>query len=78
MDRAERLERTLFGVPAENRPGALERLNTTERIAAGIQTRLNQLAWGIIGLVIASVLQLVLAKHSAAKLENLPKTEQSP
>ena len=73
MERTHSLERAVYGDPSVNRPGALERLNTTEQIAKGIQGRLNQLSFGIISLVVTAVLQLVLTKNTTSKIEQLPQ-----
>jgi hypothetical protein len=72
MERTHSLERAVYGDPSINRPGIVERLNTTEQIATGIQSRLNQLAFGVIGLVVTAVMQLVLAKHTSIKIDQLP------
>ena len=78
MERTHSLERTVYGDPSVNRAGIVERLNTTEQIATGIQARLNQLAFGVIGLVVTAVMQLVLAKHTSVKIEQLPQVQPPP
>lgn len=79
MQRIHTIERALYGQPESNHPGLLERQNVTDRTARTIALRLNQLAFMVVSLVVAAVVQLVLVRSSTQKIENaLPPSINNP
>lgn len=69
MNRTEVVERILFGRAEDSKPGLIERHNNTERIASGIQRRLDQVLTAVVGMLIAGVMNLVLINRSTNKIE---------
>lgn len=69
MSRTEVIERILFGRAEENRPGLIERHNNVERIAGGIQRRLDQVLTAALVAIVAGVVNLYFINRSTSKLK---------
>ncbi len=81
MERLDRIDNTLFGVPERNQRGLWERVNTTEKLAEAIDSRLQKITWLLVVGVIGAGLNIVLNAHASLNenktLNQIKETQQS-
>lgn len=78
MEKIQRLEDVVFGVPEDRQEGLLERVNRTESTAEELLTAAKKLIWVMVLGFLAAVGNLLLSSQRLAEAKNARITPPLP